>query len=408
MLLPRDQAGKFIVAYTNLLHYAGIAHGLVPGNEDVKEFAKHGVARMVACRTQLAQNPELLDEFAADGALDHPDLFLPMLRAVGRMRPIQARVLRDAPDHTICFDVDAEVFYHVKNLTEPLGEKMGRPYPLVEMVLMTYDGVVAHDGLVRHIAVAPTLTEDATAQLEAMYLEAVKADRIGKPWGPGAGKLDPAVLAQPHIKAIIGSAVMLHPEFAVPFLKLTKISPDEETFLELILETIMVLRHEPYEKLRALFGTGVPPEHDLVLFTLDRMEGDVNALLRKTQPKGRRKRATRGGRAEKAAPAPSVPVTLAQRLNAATPFMVSGTRDLTRLLRERGTPITLKTKIPVVAVEEGPDEAGIVCVLGEIDPEKDVVVSITLLVLPTSGPLFSEAADYQRKRVKRLAKLDRY
>jgi len=113
--------------------------------------------------------------------------------------------------------VDAEVFYHVKSLTEPLGLKMGRPYPLVVMMLMTYDGVVAHDGLVRHLALVPALTESAVGELEAMYAEAVKTDRIAKPWGPGTGKLDPAILAQPHIKAIIGSAAMLHPEFAVPF-----------------------------------------------------------------------------------------------------------------------------------------------------------------------------------------------
>ncbi len=408
MLLPKDKAAKFIVAYTNLLHYAGTAHGLVQEDEDVQEFVKHGAARLVQCRTQLAQDPELLDEFAADGALDYPDLYIPMLRAVGRMRPIQARVLRDTPDHTICFDVDAEVFYHVKNLTEPLGVKMGQPYPLVEMVLMTYDGVVAHDGLVHHLALVPALTEEAMGELEAMYAQAVAEDRIGKPWGPGAGKLDPAVLAQPRIKAIIASAALLHPEFTVPFLKLTPISPDEETFLELILETVLLLRHEPYEKLRALFETVEPPGHDLILFTLDRMEGEVNALLRKSGQGRKRTRTVRGDRRVQGIAAPVVPVTLADRLNAATPFMVNGTRELTRLLRERGTPITLKTKIPVVAVEEGPDEAGIVCVLGEIDPKEEVVVSITLVVLPTSGPLFAEAADYQRRRIKRLARMDRY
>ncbi|MBP8824657.1 MAG: hypothetical protein KBH07_13530, partial [Flavobacteriales bacterium] len=84
MLLPKDKAAKFIVAYTNLLHYAGTAHGLVQEDEDVQEFVKHGAARLVQCRTQLAQAPELLDEFAADGALDYPDLYIPMLRAVGR------------------------------------------------------------------------------------------------------------------------------------------------------------------------------------------------------------------------------------------------------------------------------------------------------------------------------------
>lgn len=408
MLVPRDKAGKFIVAYTDLLHYVGSAHGLVPEGEEVHEFAKHGAMLLVQCPTLLAHDPDLLDEFAEDGALDHPDLYNPMLRAVGRMRRIQARVLRDMPEHTICFDVDAEVFYHVKNLTEPLGAKLGQPYPLVEMVLMTYDGVVAHDGLVHHIAVAPALTEEAIAELEAMYAEAVKEDRIGKPWGPGTGKLDPAVLAQPRIKAILAYAAFLHPDFAVPFLKLTKISPDEETFLELILETILVLRHGTYEKLRALFETGQPPEHELILFTLDRMEGDVQGLLRKTHRKAKDGNRRRPTRTNAARTAPTVPVTLAERLNAATPFMVNGTRDLTQLLRERGTPITLKTKIPVVAVEEGPDEAGIVCVLGEIDPKEEIVVSITLVVLPTSGPLFAEAADYQRKRIKRLAKLDRY
>ena len=99
---------------------------------------------------------------------------------------------------------------------------------------------------------------------------------------------------------------------------------------------------------------------------------------------------------------------LAERLNAATPFTVSGTRALSQIMRERGTPITLKSRFPVVSVEEGPDDIGIVCVLGGIDMKENVVASITHLVLPTGAPLFAEAADYQRKRIKRLAKRDRY
>jgi|GEM_PF-920363 hypothetical protein len=408
MLLPENKAYDFIAAYTNLLHYAGATHGLVPEEQSMEEFTKGGTALLVECRELLIEDPGLLDEFAADGAAEHPDFFFPMLHAVGRMRPIQARILRDTPEHTICFDVDAAVFYHVKSLTEPLGLKMGRPYPLVEMMLMTYDGVVAHDGLVRHLALVPALTESAVGELEAMYAEAVKEARIAKPWGPGTGKLDPAILAQPHIKAIIGSAAMLHPEFAAPFLKLTKISPDEETFLELILETVLVLRHKPYKELRSLFETVEPPEHDLILFTLDRIEGDVHALLRKTRRKTKVGKRKGPERTNAARTAPAVPVTLAERLNAATPFTVSGTRALSQIMRERGTPITLKSRFPVVSVEEGPDDIGIVCVLGGIDMKENVVASITHLVLPTGAPLFAEAADYQRKRIKRLAKRDRY
>jgi len=87
------------------------------------------------CGELLIEDPGLLDEFAEGGALDHADVFLPMLRAVGRMRPIQARILRDTPEHTICFDVDSDVFHHFKSFTEPLGLKMGRPYPVVEMMM---------------------------------------------------------------------------------------------------------------------------------------------------------------------------------------------------------------------------------------------------------------------------------
>ena len=89
MLLPENKAYDFIAAYTNLLHYAGATHGLVPEEQSMEEFTKGGTALLVECRELLIEDPGLLDEFAADGAAEHPDFFFPILRAVGRMRPFR-------------------------------------------------------------------------------------------------------------------------------------------------------------------------------------------------------------------------------------------------------------------------------------------------------------------------------
>lgn len=400
MTIPREQADDFIDSYCMLLHYVGVAHGIIPEDMSMPAFRKGGAELLVKCRYALFEDLTILEEFAEDAREVGPEFYYPTLRAVGRMRPIKGLVLRDTEDHTIVFEPESAVFHHVKSLTEPLAGKLGQ-YRHAMMVLMTYEGTVIHDGLVAQAPDAPLTTAEQEA-IEAKYAEALAHGRIAKAWGPGGGSMQVDDLSKDALRVSIMNATMLHPEFAATFVKLTTVSPDEGTFLELCLDTVLLLRGKPYAELLKLFETTTPPEHDLILFTLDRIEGDVKALLRKRNKSFRTGTSRQGDKRRTAPSSLAKPITLAERLHALTPFTVTGTRELTQVMREEGLPITMKSKLTVTKVEDGPDEIGIACFLDGISADELVVAPLTYLVLPGSLPLFKEASNYQRRSLKRI------
>ena len=397
----------FIGAYSNLLHYAGVAHGVVAEDMPMKDFLDGGPDLLVKCRVALFNDLDLLDEFAEDTQGKNPEMFTPMLQAVEHMRPILACVLRDTDEHTVCFDIGENAFYHVKSLTEPLAAKVGKEYGVARMVLMTYAGQVIHDGLVIGETAAPGFTAAQKRELEAEYEKTVAQGQVMGPWGPGSGRIMVEELSEEAFNATVGTAILFNPFFATVFVTVADQSTDENTYLELCLDLMNVIRNDPDKDQRAIFGDEGLADHDLFLFTLDRIEGDVRALLRKPlKARAKRQQPKANKRKQRPAEPKRTPVTLAERLHAAAPFKATGTRELTQVMRERGTPITLKTVLTITHVYEGPDEIGIACALGSLDTEAQVVAPLTYLVLPPSSPFAREVEEWRRKRHRLIAKLN--
>jgi hypothetical protein len=413
MLLPKDTAMSFIGAYANLLHYAGVEKGMVREGMPLNEFLASGPDLLVKCRLALAEDPDILSAFTADmeaasfGKVGAKmiEVFAPMIQAVEQMRPILAIVLRDTEEHTLCYDIGENIFYHVKNLTEPLGDKLGKDHTVVRMVLMTYKGQVIHDGLAIAVADAPVFSAAHKRELEAAYKHALEQDLVMKPWGPIADAIPVDELSLEAFNATIASAALFKPELAAAFEMITEQCPDEDTYLDLCLKFVVELRSDPDKKLRSIFGEDGVSDHDLFLFTLDRIEGDVRMVLRKPL----KSRAHRGSLVPKepvARPATREPVTLGERLHAAVPFTAMPTRELSQLMRERGTPITLKTMLTITEVYDGPIEMGIACALESSGSGERVIAPLTYLVLPSSSSFYREVEDWRRKRHKQIAKLN--
>ena len=97
---------------------------------------------------------------------------------------------------------------------------------------------------------------------------------------------------------------------------------------------------------------------------------------------------------------------LVARMNALVPYAVLPTREVVQALRSGGFPATLKRSLLVTRVRAAPDELGIACDL-DLENGTAACVSITGLILGPDFPLFAEVGEYQRRRIKRLARQNR-
>ena len=68
--------------------------------------------------------------------------------------------------------------------------------------------------------------------------------------------------------------------------------------------------------------------------------------------------------------------------------------------------MTLKSELTITSVMNSGDISGIMCVIE--DKEQRLVCGLTHLIFERSCPLFREIEEYQKKRAKRIRKLNQY
>ena len=96
---------------------------------------------------------------------------------------------------------------------------------------------------------------------------------------------------------------------------------------------------------------------------------------------------------------------LTKRLKEVLPFPAFPIRELVRELRRKGHSITLKTELTVKDVYNSGDISGIICTIEQKDDEA-IACGLTHLIISSRHPLFKEITDYQKKRSKRIKKLN--
>lgn len=96
---------------------------------------------------------------------------------------------------------------------------------------------------------------------------------------------------------------------------------------------------------------------------------------------------------------------LTKRLKEVVPFTAFPIRELVQELRKKGHSITLKTELTVKDVYNSGDISGILCMIEQRGDEA-LVCGLSHLIISLKHPLYKEIVDYQKRRNKRIQKLN--
>ena len=96
---------------------------------------------------------------------------------------------------------------------------------------------------------------------------------------------------------------------------------------------------------------------------------------------------------------------LKEKINKNLPLKAYPIRELVQIFRDKGKPITLKTELTISNVHNSGDISGIMCTV-QNDNENVLICALTHLNFSPKCQLYNEICDYQRKREKRIKKLN--
>jgi hypothetical protein len=96
---------------------------------------------------------------------------------------------------------------------------------------------------------------------------------------------------------------------------------------------------------------------------------------------------------------------LTERIEKNLPLKALPIRELVQIFRDKGNPITLKTELTITNVHNSGDISGIICTV-QNNEENVIICSLTHLIFSPECQLYREICDYQRKREKRIKKLN--
>jgi len=96
---------------------------------------------------------------------------------------------------------------------------------------------------------------------------------------------------------------------------------------------------------------------------------------------------------------------LTEKIEKNLPLKAFPIRELVQIFRDKGNPITLKKELTITNVHNSGDISGIMCNIQNND-ENVIICSLTHLTFSPRCPLYKEICDYQRKREKRIKKLN--
>lgn len=96
---------------------------------------------------------------------------------------------------------------------------------------------------------------------------------------------------------------------------------------------------------------------------------------------------------------------LTERINENLPLKAYPIRELVQIFCNNGHQITLKTELTLTGVHNSGDISGIMCIVELIDGYK-MACALTHLIFTKTTFLYSEIADYQQKREKRIKYLN--
>lgn len=98
---------------------------------------------------------------------------------------------------------------------------------------------------------------------------------------------------------------------------------------------------------------------------------------------------------------------LCDKMEKALPLKASPIRELIGIFRDKDHHITLKSELVITGVHNSGDISGIMCMCKvENDRQEAIACALTHLIFTKKCPLYPEIIKYQKKREKRIRKLN--
>jgi hypothetical protein len=98
-------------------------------------------------------------------------------------------------------------------------------------------------------------------------------------------------------------------------------------------------------------------------------------------------------------------IDLTEKIEKNLPLTAMPIRELVQIFRDKGNPITLKTELTITDVHNSGDISGIMCTV-QNNNENVIICALTHLIFSPKCSLYQEICDYQKKREKRIKKLN--
>jgi hypothetical protein len=96
---------------------------------------------------------------------------------------------------------------------------------------------------------------------------------------------------------------------------------------------------------------------------------------------------------------------LTKRLKEVVPFTAFPIRELVQELKKEGHSITLNTELTVEKIINSGDMSGIICMM-KLNNNEVIGCGLIHLIISPKHPFYKEIIDYQKKRNKRVKKLN--
>ena len=167
MLLPRDQALRFINGYKPMLLRV-LANTATVESGDIN-------SDLAAARTLGKENPALFEKALADLSAEGTPVEPSVVAAIRSLKVALWLYLRQGKNYAVFLDTEAKNAYAVRALTTPLNELLVEPPFAVEIGVFEFEGRFVCDGLALNpVALGPHYG----SQLSAAYSALRKSGRF--------------------------------------------------------------------------------------------------------------------------------------------------------------------------------------------------------------------------------------
>lgn len=178
MTLNYKEYALFLRVHLALLHYAGMAKGLISSNATEKAFYKLNPEKKGICREALHKHPELLDEFLKNNSAQLNEDEIEVVQNFKRKISGEFFILKCLKHHAIFLHVKTNKFYAVKALGDPFDIMLPFFPAIVMATILPFKDKIIYDGFLYQHSVNIYVGSNMRRELNEQYQQAKKEGKI--------------------------------------------------------------------------------------------------------------------------------------------------------------------------------------------------------------------------------------